>query len=266
MKMLAINAKIEASRAGEHGRGFAVVAHEVGSVGAAVDTIAKELEAHLNGRIGDLQAAVEAMAVRAQGERLVDLSLNAIELIDRNLYERTCDVRWWATDASMVDCAFDPSAARAVVASEQLGVILRAYTVYLDLWLCRLDGIVIANGRPDRFNVRGHNVAHEEWFRRARELASGDDYSAGDVTEQPMLDGAQVATYCALVCEGGRAQGHPLGVMVVHFDWEPQAQAIMAGIRVSPEERERTRVSLVILHCRVIAASDRRGLCREIIN
>ena len=130
----------------------------------------------------------------------------------------------------MVDCAFDPSAAREVVASEQLGGVQSAYTVYLDLWLLRLDGIVIANGRPDRFNVRGHNVAHESRSGELyRELASGDDYSAGDVTEQPMLDGAQVATYCALVCEGGRAQGHPLGVMVVHFDWEPQAQAIMAG-------------------------------------
>src|SRR5580692_6228848 len=66
MKMLAINAKIEATRAGEHGRGFSVVAEEVGSVGAMVDTIARELEAHLSGRVGDLQAAVEQMAEQAQ--------------------------------------------------------------------------------------------------------------------------------------------------------------------------------------------------------
>ena len=24
-------------------------------------------------------------------------------MIDRNLYERTCDVRWWATDGDMVN-------------------------------------------------------------------------------------------------------------------------------------------------------------------
>ena len=35
---------------------------------------------------------------------MVDLALNAIEFIDRNLYERTCDVRWWATDSAVVDC------------------------------------------------------------------------------------------------------------------------------------------------------------------
>ena len=263
MKMLAINAKIESTRAGEHGRGFAVVAHEVGSVGAAVDTIARELESHLNGRIEDLHAAVKAMAVQAQGERLVDLSLNAIELIDRNLYERTCDVRWWATDASVVDCAADPNDVSVAIVSERLGVILGAYTVYLDLWLCGIDGTVIANGRPGRFDVRGHNVAHEEWFIRTRELASGDDYSVGDVTVQPMLGGAQVATYCASVREGGRAHGRPLGVMAIHFDWAPQAQTIMDGIRISPEDRKRTRVLLVDANRRVIAASDREGLLTE---
>jgi hypothetical protein len=38
-----------------------------------------------------------------RGSRLPDLSLNAIDIIDRNLYERSCDVRWWATDSAIVD-------------------------------------------------------------------------------------------------------------------------------------------------------------------
>ncbi|HSP24833.1 MAG TPA: methyl-accepting chemotaxis protein, partial [Saliniramus sp.] len=104
MRILALNAMIEATRAGEYGRGFSVVAQEVRAVGTEVETVARELEAHLAQRIVELQRQVEAMADRAQGERLVDLSLNAIELIDRNLYERTCDVRWWATDSAVVDC------------------------------------------------------------------------------------------------------------------------------------------------------------------
>jgi hypothetical protein len=46
--------------------------------------------------------SIAQMADRSRGERMVDLSLNAIELMDRNLYERTCDVRWWATDSAIV--------------------------------------------------------------------------------------------------------------------------------------------------------------------
>src|SRR6516164_8185222 len=133
MKMLALNALIESSRAGSHGAGFAVVAQEVRGVGQQVETIARELETQLTKRTGDLVASIERMSRRSRGERMVDMSLNAIELIDRNLYERTCDVRWWATDSAVVDCAASPSAASVTHASQRLGVILGAYTVYLDL-------------------------------------------------------------------------------------------------------------------------------------
>jgi hypothetical protein len=261
MKMLALNALIESSRAGAQGAGFAVVAQEVRAVGQQVETIARELESQLTKRTGDLVCSIDRMTQRSRGERMVDLSLNAIELIDRNLYERTCDVRWWATDSAVVDCAASPDAAAVAHASQRLGVILNAYTVYLDLWLCDLDGNVIANGRADRFRVVGQNVATTKWFREARSLRSGDDYVAGDVESQPLLGNAQVATYCASVRAGGAATGAPIGVLAIHFDWEPQARAIVQGVRVG--QGDRARVLLVDSNLRVIAASDGHGILTE---
>ncbi len=261
MKMLALNALIESSRAGAQGAGFAVVAQEVRGVGQQVETIARELETQLTRRTGSLMSSIERMTDRSRGERMVDLSLNAIELIDRNLYERTCDVRWWATDSAVVDCAASPQPAVVAHTSERLGVILSAYTVYLDLWLCDLEGNVLANGRADRFKVIGQNVAATKWFRQARDLRSGDDYVAGDVECQPLLGNAQVATYCASVREGGKAHGKPTGVLAIHFDWEPQARAIVQGVRVGAADK--ARVLLVDSHFRVIAASDGKGLLTE---
>lgn len=261
MKMLALNALIESSRAGAQGAGFAVVAQEVRSVGQQVETIARELETQLTKRTGNLMSSIERMTERSRGERMVDLSLNAIELIDRNLYERTCDVRWWATDSAVVGCAAEPNAATVSHVSERLAVILGAYTVYLDLWLCDLDGNILASGRSDQFNVIGQSVAGTKWFQEARGLRSGDDYVAGNVECQPLLNNAQVATYCASVRADGKANGKPIGVLAIHFDWQPQARAIVQGVRVSAADK--ARVLLVDSNFRVIAASDGEGLLTE---
>src|ERR1700682_5463281 len=122
MKMLALNALIESSRAGTQGAGFAVVAQEVRAVGQQVETIARELESQLTKRTANLTQSIEKMTERSRGERMIDLALNAIELMDRNLYERTCDVRWWATDSAVVDCAASPGAANVFHVAERLAV------------------------------------------------------------------------------------------------------------------------------------------------
>ncbi|WP_049766681.1 methyl-accepting chemotaxis protein [Rhodospirillum centenum] len=259
-RILALNALIEAARAGEAGRGFSVVANEVKSVSTRIEQVAYELDTELSAKVRDLELLGARMIEEVRGQRLADLALNAIEIIDRNLYERTCDVRWWATDSAIVRAAETAAPADAEHAGRRLGVILDAYTVYLDLWIVGRDGRVIASGRPDRFRVAGLDVGQEPWFRQALESRSGDDYAVADITASPALGGRQTATYAAPIFPDGARGGTAQGVLGIHFDWGPQAETVCRGVRLSGEEAGRTRVLLLDNRLRIIAASDGKGI------
>ncbi|XUO83048.1 cache domain-containing protein [Halomonas sp. KM007] len=257
-EILALNARIEAARAGAAGAAFGVVAEEMGRVSGSISGIARGFRGEVEAQARRLEEAGTEMLTELRGQRFTDLALNAVEIIDRNLFERSCDVRWWATDSAVVDAVETPMADRRAHASARLATILRSYTVYLDLWITDRQGRVIANGRPDRYpGVVGHDVAGQAWFRQALATTNGDDYSVADIAREPALDDAPVATYATAIRRGGRHDGEVLGTLGIFFDWAPQAEAVVQGVGLSEEERARSRVMLLDAEARILA--DSRG-------
>lgn len=262
-KILALNALIEASRAGDAGKGFAVVAGEVKTISTQIASVTQELENELTTRVVELTRLGEQMVSHVRGNRLMDLAYNMIEIIDRNLYERSCDVRWWATDSAVVDCLSQGTSEAGDWASQRLGVILDSYTVYLDLWVADAEGRVVASGRPGRFRAVGTDVSRQSWFRDAMNTRDGNEFSVADIEVNSILGNVPVATYATAIREGGHATGKPIGALGIFFDWEAQARTVVEGVRLTADEKARTRCLLVDSNSRVIAASDGRGVLSE---
>ncbi|WP_119679201.1 HAMP domain-containing protein [Indioceanicola profundi] len=263
IKMLALNAKIEAARAGQHGAGFGVVAGEVQSISTQIAEITSGMQAEIVGTANRLHRLGDALVQSMRGQRMADMALNMIDIIDRNLYERSCDVRWWATDSAVVDCLEKGTEEARSWASRRLGVILNSYTVYLDLWIADLDGRVVASGRPGQYpGVIGSSVKAEGWFRNALSTRDGTEFAVADIARCPALNNRAVATYATAIREGGMENGRPLGVLGIQFDWEPQAMAVVKSVRLTEDEQRegRTRCLLLDSTHRIIAASDGAGL------
>ncbi len=261
-KILALNAKIEAARAGVHGAGFGVVAAEVQNISSEIDQAASLMRDEIVGSANRLHRLGQDLVGTIRGQRLANLALNMIDIVDRNLYERSCDVRWWATDSAMVDALTRPSADTADHAAYRSGVILKSYTVYLDIWVADATGRIVANGRPDRYHVRGKSVADESWFKDAMVTRDGTEFAVADVAPHPLLNDRPVAIYSTAIRAGGAENGKPLGVLGIFFDWAPQAGTVVKSIRLTEEEQleGRTKCLIVDSSFRILAANDERYL------
>lgn len=260
-RLLALNARIEAARAGEAGAAFSVVAGEVQTLSEKTSGVANELATKTQRSIAELS---DIIGNSVRGTRLSDIALTNIDLIDRNLYERSCDVRWWATDSSVVEALTKASPEAFRFASHRLGVILNSYTVYVDLVLADLKGNIVANGRPDQFKSIGKSVVDQDWFIAAQRTRGGEEFGFQTAHRSDLIDGQPALVYSCGVREDGLANGKLTGVLGIVFNWEGLAQTIMKALPLSATEKASTRACIIDGGGRVLADSFEKHLVDSI--
>lgn len=243
-QMIAINARIEASRAGLAGKTFSVVAEQMNELSNKIGIVNKKMRIESRDALNELENLIRVQATNVRGTRLSDLALTNIDIIDRNLFERSVNVVWWAADDSVVNALTRKTRGSYDLVEKRFSIILNSYTVYFDLVLCDLDGNIVANGKPENIDVVGANVKDLEWFKGAMKTTNGKEFGFQNVGRDTLVNNQVSLGFSCAVREGGYRHGKIIGVLGAFFRWEDLAQKIVKQVHLDGEKHS-TRICIV---------------------
>jgi hypothetical protein len=152
----------------------------------------------------------------------------AVDIMDRNLYERANDVRWWALTTRFRELMAKP--ARDAEENRTLGAVLGyingLYTVYTNLVLYDARGSIVAVSNPQQAHQVGRSLAEEPAVQAALRLSDSQRYTVSPFVPTPLYDNRPTYVYHTSIRapQGGGVVG---GIGIV-FDSEPEFRAMLA--------------------------------------
>ncbi|WP_168952951.1 chemotaxis protein CheW [Parazoarcus communis] len=151
----------------------------------------------------------------------------AIDIMDRNLYERANDCRWWALTTLFSEQLElhpkDPASASTAITAV-LEAINALYTVYDNLVVFDANGVVIASSNTRYSHCIGRPLA-EEWVRRCLNLEDSQGYVVSAFEPTALYQDRHTYLYAAAI--PGVGQQRPIGGIAVVFDAAPQFAAML---------------------------------------
>ena len=218
IQRISLNGIIFASKLGRRGLSLGPVFEEITRTGDAVTAQMEQLLIEM--ARGELQLNQQALATAAR---------QAIDLIDRNLFERAADVRWWSTDEYFWKALSRPGPELFQRASERLGVINESYTMYRNLVLADAQGgIVACSDQASAAHLQSLTVASDPWFIDAMTTRESSSYAVQDVSRSELEPDKSVSLiYAGGIRAGGARLGATIGALGILFDWDTEAGTIL---------------------------------------
>ncbi len=109
----------------------------------AIRGIGKEIHQVFSHSVEELAHTV----LLSQLEELEMLARQALDIMDRNLYERANDCRWWAHNLKFQQLLQNPDGEKQLEASKELAYINDLYTVYSNIYLYDKTQRIVASAR-----------------------------------------------------------------------------------------------------------------------
>jgi chemotaxis signal transduction protein len=197
-------------RSGANNNFAKVLLWEIGNAG-------RRTQSTFDHSTSDLQETVVSSILEAAQQ----VAALAVDVLDRNLYERANDCRWWSLTADLIAHLAQPQKGQQIAAT--LRHINSLYTVYHDIVLFDAERRISAVSNPDHATRVGQ-VIDEPWAGATLALRNSQDFAVSAFTPSKLYRGEQTLVFGAVVRnDSGRAVG---GIGIV-FDSKPQLTAML---------------------------------------
>ncbi|BEV16988.1 chemotaxis protein CheW [Herbaspirillum sp. DW155] len=153
-----------------------------------------------------------------------------VDIMDRNLYERANDCRWWSLTPRLRQIMAREVRSSADLAEMTgiLSAINALYTVYARLVVFDAQGRIVATSAPlaDGSELVGSSV-DEQLLRDTLRLSDASQYCVSPFAATPLYDGAATYVYCSALFHPDRAQ--VTGGIALVFDATPEFANMLTG-------------------------------------
>ncbi len=157
----------------------------------------------------------------------VFLSSLSIDIMDRNLYERANDCRWWALTSTFKEI-LSQNESISDIQKEQISSILKyindLYTVYTNLFIYDKNGIILAVSNENETHLVGKQLTND-WINKTLHLENSSKYSVSPFEATPLYNGKHSYIYGASITSVESNQS--VGGIGIVFDSTPQFQDML---------------------------------------
>ncbi|MFA6196523.1 MAG: chemotaxis protein CheW [Sulfurimonas sp.] len=187
---------------------------EISKTGSRTKTIFEESIANLNNTV--ISSILNDVSFLAK---------LAIEIMDRNLYERANDCRWWALTTFFRKSLQSENADYESI-SKILVYINNLYTVYTNIFVYDKNGVIIAISSQDESHIIGTKL-NNHWVLDTLALTDSQLYSVSPYIKSSLYSNRSTYIYGASITQ---RENHKevLGGIGVVFDSEPEFYAMLA--------------------------------------
>ncbi|MFA9217815.1 MAG: chemotaxis protein CheW [Sphingomonadaceae bacterium] len=146
-----------------------------------------------------------------------------VDLLDRNLYERANDCRWWALSPELRQMLASDLPERGARMARALAYIHGLYTVYSALVVYDCEGVIIASSGPC-----GVQRIEPDTLAAVRALRSEQDYYVTPFVASPLYEGRPTYVYHAAIRAPANENAVIGGIGIV-FNSAVELEAMLCG-------------------------------------